>query len=78
VHIKRFDPGANEDRLRVMVAMLEWLAAAEPQVRHIMTYNDVGNEHMIAVNAALGHRVTDYFQIFELEVGDARTLVTAR
>ena len=55
--------------------MLEWLASAEPQVRRIMTYNAVENEHMIAVNKALGHRVTDYFQRFELDVTAARSLV---
>ena len=64
--------------LLVKVAMLEWLAVAEPQVRQIMTYNAVQNEHMIAVNAELGHRVSDYFQSFELEVAAARKLATSR
>jgi len=63
--------------LHIKVAMLEWLASTEPQVRHIMTYNAVENEHMIAVNAALGHRVTDYFQRSELEVAAARALLAA-
>jgi RimJ/RimL family protein N-acetyltransferase/GNAT superfamily N-acetyltransferase len=60
--------------LYVKVAMLEWLAETEPRVRRVMTYNAVGNEHMIAVNAALGHRVTDYFDGFELDVEAARSL----
>jgi GNAT superfamily N-acetyltransferase len=52
----------------IKLAMLEWLAEAEPQLRHIMTFNAVPNQYMIAVNEALGHRVTDYFQSFELPV----------
>jgi GNAT superfamily N-acetyltransferase len=64
--------------LGVKVAMLEWLAEAEPQVRHIITYNAVQNEHMIAVNADLGHRISDYFESFELDVAAARKLVAAR
>ena len=61
--------------LHVKVAMLEWLAQEEPQVRTIVTFNAVQNQHMIAVNDALGHRVTDCFESFELEVAAARKLV---
>jgi len=56
------------------VAMLEWLTTAEPQIRQIQTFNAVPNEHMIAVNEALGHRVSDYFQSFELSVEAALRL----
>jgi GNAT superfamily N-acetyltransferase len=63
--------------MTVKVAMLDWLRQTEPQVRHIMTFNAVDNVHMIIVNAALGHRITDYFESFELEVAAARTLVPA-
>jgi GNAT superfamily N-acetyltransferase len=63
--------------LHIKIAMLDWLAATEPQVRHIITYNDVVNEHMIAVNDALAHRVTDYFDGLELDVATARALVRA-
>jgi len=63
--------------LHVKVAMLDWLAATEPHVRQVMTYNAVENEHMIGVNAALGHRVTDHFDDFELDVTAGRTLVPA-
>jgi hypothetical protein len=63
--------------LHVKVAMLDWLAETEPQVRHIMTFNAVGNEHMIAVNAALGHRVTDCFEGFEIDVAAARALTSS-
>lgn len=60
------------------VAMLEQLAGLEPQVRQIMTFNSADNEHMIAVNASLGHRVSDYFQGFELTVAAARTAAGVR
>jgi GNAT superfamily N-acetyltransferase len=50
------------------VAMLEWLATAEPNLRQIMTGNAAANTYMIAVNEALGHRVSDYFQTLELPV----------
>jgi hypothetical protein len=42
-----------------------------------MTFNAVGNEHMIAVNAALGHRVTDCFEGFEIDVAAARALTSS-
>lgn len=56
------------------VDMLAWLAGAEPQIRHIITYNAVPNQYMIAVNEALGHRVSDYFQSYELPVEAALKL----
>lgn len=37
--------------------MQEWLAEAEPQLRRILTGNAGANEHMIAINEALGYRV---------------------
>lgn len=37
--------------------MLRWLAEAEPQVETVDTWNSESNDHMIAVNAALGYRV---------------------
>ena len=58
----------------VKVAMLERLTELEPQVRQIMTFNAVQNDHMIAVNDELGHRVSDYYQGFELDVPAARKL----
>jgi GNAT superfamily N-acetyltransferase len=60
--------------LLVKVAMLEWLAEAEPQMSHIVTFNAAVNEHMIAVNEKLGHRVSDHFQVFEIDVADATEL----
>lgn len=53
------------------VEMLTRLAADEPGIRQIMTFNAVENEHMIDVNAQLGHRVSDYFQSYEMAVDAA-------
>jgi len=43
--------------LLVKVAMLEWLATAEPQLKRITTWNAEDNKYMIAVNEALGYTV---------------------
>jgi GNAT superfamily N-acetyltransferase len=43
--------------LLVKVAMLEWLATAEPRLERIVTWNAESNQHMIAVNEALGYAV---------------------
>jgi GNAT superfamily N-acetyltransferase len=43
--------------LLVKVAMLEWLATAEPQLELITTWNAEDNQYMIAVNEALGYTV---------------------
>jgi GNAT superfamily N-acetyltransferase len=44
--------------LLVKIGMLELLATAEPQVARIVTWNAEINEHMIAVNEALGYRIS--------------------
>ena len=36
--------------------MIRWLAAAEPQLVSIATWNAESNRHMIAVNERLGYR----------------------
>jgi GNAT superfamily N-acetyltransferase len=58
--------------LLVKAAMLEWLADAEPQLEQVETGNAASNEHMIAVNEALGF-VADLpaFHSCELGVADA-------
>jgi GNAT superfamily N-acetyltransferase len=43
--------------LLVKLAMLELLATAEPQLERIVTWNAQVNEHMIAVNEALGYTI---------------------
>jgi GNAT superfamily N-acetyltransferase len=42
--------------LLVKLAMLEWLAEAEPARRWMITGNAETNEHMIAINEALGYQ----------------------
>jgi GNAT superfamily N-acetyltransferase len=43
--------------LLLKAGMLLWLAEAEPQIETIDTWNAESNDHMIAVNEALGYRV---------------------
>jgi GNAT superfamily N-acetyltransferase len=43
--------------LLVKVAMLEWLATAEPQLERIVTWNAEDNKHMIRINEALGYAI---------------------
>jgi RimJ/RimL family protein N-acetyltransferase len=45
--------------LLVKAAMLEWLAGTEPHLERIETGNADANEHMIAVNEALGFTILD-------------------
>ncbi|MGH3258710.1 MAG: GNAT family N-acetyltransferase [Streptosporangiaceae bacterium] len=47
---------ADGRRLLVKLAMLDWLAEAEPGRRWIITGNAETNEHMIAINEALGYQ----------------------
>ncbi|HWG02902.1 MAG TPA: GNAT family N-acetyltransferase [Trebonia sp.] len=55
--------------LLVKTAMLEWLAAAEPQVARIVTWNAAANEHMIGINEALGYEVRGRpYRSYELPV----------
>jgi GNAT superfamily N-acetyltransferase len=55
--------------LLVKAAMLEWLADAEPKLRRIDTGNASSNQHMIAINAALGFQVAGAsWQFYELPV----------
>jgi GNAT superfamily N-acetyltransferase/RimJ/RimL family protein N-acetyltransferase len=64
--------------LLVKVGMLEWLAEAEPGLSQIGTSNAAANEHMIAVNDKLGHRVSDQFRSFEMDVAAAKKLAADR
>jgi RimJ/RimL family protein N-acetyltransferase len=43
--------------LLVKTAMLDWLARAEPGLDRIVTENAAINQHMIAINEALGYRL---------------------
>lgn len=58
--------------LLVKTAMLEWLAEAEPAIERIETGNAADNEHMIAVNDALGFEADlPAFHTVELSVAEA-------
>jgi GNAT superfamily N-acetyltransferase len=56
--------------LLVKVAMLELLAAHEPQLTQIETLTSAGNEHMTAINAELGFEVLE--RQLSWELGTAR------
>ena len=56
--------------LLLKVAMLDLLAAREPQVTQIVTGNADGNQHMIAINERLGFRMLGRWPSWELEVAD--------
>lgn len=57
--------------LRIKVAMMDWLAQAEPQLEHIVTGNASSNSHMIGINEDMGYRVLDRWQSLELDVAKA-------
>jgi RimJ/RimL family protein N-acetyltransferase len=54
--------------LAVKVALMEWMAEAEPQVERVTTFNAADNKHMIAINEALGFQVTGEFRSWEADV----------
>ncbi|MBO0805906.1 MAG: GNAT family N-acetyltransferase [Nocardiopsaceae bacterium] len=55
--------------LLVKTAMLEWLADAEPELERIETGNAASNDHMIAVNEALGYEVVaPSWKMYEIPV----------
>jgi hypothetical protein len=56
--------------LLLKLAMLDLLAAREPQVARIITGNADGNQHMIAINERLGFRVLGRWPSWELDVAD--------
>ena len=56
--------------LLLKLAMLDLLAAREPQVTRIITMNADGNQHMIAINDQLGFEVLDRWPSWELDVAD--------
>jgi GNAT superfamily N-acetyltransferase len=59
--------------LLVKTAMVELLAAAEPQLEFIETGNAAANSYMIAVNEALGYEVVEPgWRYYEIPVADIR------
>jgi RimJ/RimL family protein N-acetyltransferase len=51
--------------LALKIAMMRWLAESEPQLEVVETWNNVDNHPMIAVNEALGYRLSRTFAMFE-------------
>jgi RimJ/RimL family protein N-acetyltransferase len=64
--------------LLVKVTMLELLAGREPQLERIITGNADVNEHMIAINTALGYQILDHWLSWELAVADVLALPAAQ
>ena len=56
--------------LLLKLAMLDLLAAREPQLTRLITGNDDGNDHMIAINKQLGFRLLDRWPWWEFDVAD--------
>ena len=59
--------------LLVKVAMLDLLAAHEPQLSRIITHAVEGNEHMTAINAQLGFEPLERELDWELEIASGGT-----
>jgi GNAT superfamily N-acetyltransferase len=57
--------------LLVKVAMLELLTGREPDIRRIVTGNADANEHMIAINAALGFEVSSVYRSWHIDAAAA-------
>jgi GNAT superfamily N-acetyltransferase len=56
--------------LLVKAEMLDLLAARAPTVRHILTGNAASNDHMVAINEALGFTVASRFRNWELDLAN--------
>jgi GNAT superfamily N-acetyltransferase len=54
--------------LLLKIDMMHWLAAVEPQLKIIETWNNVDNNFMINVNEALGYRLSRIFNMYELKL----------
>ena len=55
----------------VKVAMLQLLAGREPQLERVLTHNSDANQHMIAINTALGFLAMDRLECWEMSVRNA-------
>ena len=52
----------------IKVAMLDWLAQAEPQLRWVNTGNAQANQYMIGINAQLGFQVLATYPSWQIDV----------
>jgi RimJ/RimL family protein N-acetyltransferase len=64
--------------LLVKVAMMELLAETEPGLERVITGNADVNQHMIAINEALGFRVLDRWPHWQLDVAQATQAAGSR
>jgi GNAT superfamily N-acetyltransferase len=64
--------------LLLKLGMLDWLREREPQLRVLDTWNAASNEHMVAVNEALGYRVVGRAVMWQrhLEATPQRSVTT--
>ena len=51
--------------LLLKIDMMRWLAASEPQLEVIETWNQAGNDYMISVNESIGYRLHRNFHVWE-------------
>ena len=56
--------------LRLKLEMLRWLAEDEPQLALVETWNNVENTHVLAINDALGFRLSRTYVAYELILPD--------
>ncbi|MGO1973958.1 MAG: GNAT family N-acetyltransferase [Propionibacteriaceae bacterium] len=56
--------------LLLKLEMLRWLAETEPQLTLVETWNNAQNTHVIAVNDALGYRLSRTYVAYELILPD--------
>ena len=54
--------------LLLKIDMMWWLAAAEPQLEVLETWNNADNRFMIGVNELLGYRLSNTFATYELNL----------
>ena len=54
--------------LALKIEMMRWLAEAEPQLEVVETWNNTENAPMIAVNEALGYRLSREFTMFQRQL----------
>jgi RimJ/RimL family protein N-acetyltransferase len=64
--------------LLLKIEAMRWLAEAEPQLEVIETWNNVDNTFMIAVNEALGYRISTVQTTYQLTLGqDVNTVLVS-
>lgn len=54
--------------LRLKAAQTAWMLEDRPSARIVHTFNNAGNEHMLAVNRALGYEAREVWTWFQLDV----------